>query len=307
MSSRSRRLNIRWVAEECAERHLELYPEAVKRVSLEEEVPRGPYWGGSRIDVYVKSIGDLSLDEYPIIEGIIRGARGVRLEFFEYESLEQEMPRHMVLSRLLERSYKRRVPSLILMPSALPVALVESLSEELEELLDESLAARIRVHYSNRLYLPEPGEVDSITLVAKENSESAYERVSWLGKRAREYGLEVRRTVFLPDNRMIFDYVYTGEPRSFLYRVPVNRLALYTTVIADCASELTEGFPILRLERLEESSHLLYSLGVDPELLGSILLAISGFRGGHPSGLLYTLLKRGVTLSYMRVLERITG
>ncbi len=288
-------------SEDCAEKLLDVYGRENYRISVDIVGWPGDEWEANRVDVYVKSMRDVSLDEYPILRGLFHSLHNARIEVFEYESIDQSLPRHRVLSRLLERSVKRRIPTIAIVPSAMPVSLVESLSPNLLGLLDNSLVAKIRVEFRNMLYLPAP-PADPITLVAKANSESAYDRVQWLDRRAAKLGLRVDGKVYLPDNRIIFEYVFSGEPDSYRRKVPVNKLALYIRVLADCAD--LPG--VLSLERREESTHLLYGIGVPDTLLDRILSGIrASSSSSYPLGLMHESMKKGAQTVFMRIASRL--
>jgi len=290
------------LAEECSDILMHYYSsDTVKKV--ETEVVSEPTVGidSDRVDVYVKSIREVSLDELPIINSILLSLQDKRTVFYEYESIRIKEPRHKVLSKLISRSLKLGVPAIVVMPSALPVSLLNALNEDVLQLLDESLYMKINVTYENYFYLPVREKAGSIELVAKDNSKSSYERVEWLSSEAPRRGIEIKRVLYLPDNRSIFDYILGAGPQGIYERVPVNKLALYVLALSKCI-----GFSGLEMiSRIEKSTHLLYAVNLDYETLSKIRENVSHAYRMPPLGLLFSSMRIGASKVFSEIISRL--
>ncbi len=290
------------LAEECSDILMHFYaPSTVRRVSTEEVSEPLVGERKERVDVYVKSIREVSLDELPILNSILLALQDRRTVFYEYESIRIREPRHKVLSKLITKSLKSGIPAVVVMPSALPVSLLNALSEDVLHLLDRSLYMRVNVSYENYFYLPSKEKAEYIELVAKDNSKSSYERVEWLSKEAPLRGLKIKRTLYLPDNRSIFDYITGAGPRAIYERIPVNKLALYIIALSRCI-----GFTgIEMLSRIEESTHLIYTVNLDYEALVKIRENISKAYKMPPLGLLYSSMRTGSAKIFAEIISRL--
>jgi len=262
-------LPIRELVEACTSECLKTY----SRVAVESvKTWRSESWtpGSSReIDVYVKSVRNPSFDEVPIISTMIDVLDQYKTRVYEYEPIsEPTQPgwdRAKGLASMIESSigYGRGV--IVVVPSLLPVSLVSALKPETVEAMESSLAVEVEVRYENILYLPEEGR-GPVTLVAKENSESSYERVEWLKKQAESLKVEIEGVVLKPDNSSIYEYVLQLGPKGIYKRVPVNKLASYIVSIARCYS--LEG--IIEVARREKSRHYIYAINVPDNVITRI-------------------------------------
>jgi hypothetical protein len=170
---------------------------------------------GSKREVVVllKSLRLPSLDEAPLIAAIIDSLADSphvkRVEVYEYETLRGEMGRSERAAAVLETAVRRGSGIIAVTPSLLGVSLVSKLAEQVAEELERGAVANVAIRFENALYLPSPDITNSIEIVAKRNSKSSYERVSWLEEQAKRKGLKVSNIVYLEDNKSILSYILT--------------------------------------------------------------------------------------------------
>lgn len=288
--------------EECADEYMRLYARTrIHNVSVHlHDVPPGP--SPNEIEIYLKSVREVSIDEIPIVVALLEAFKGRRLVIYEYENIKKRDDRARLASRLVERGVEEGRSFILVMPSLMPVSLATSLPYEVQDAVSESLGLTITVTYDNILYLPE-GKRRGIEIVAKENSEASYERVMWLEKKAEEQGLYVRRTVYLPDNKKIFEYV-TGLGAEGIYeRVPVNKLSSYIVAMSRCLR-----IPGIReYMRRENVKHYVYGYRVPHQDFARLARLLEKYTGSFPapSGLLYDVVYRGVKTLMGELLNRL--
>ncbi len=259
--------------------------------------------------IIVKSVSEPSVDEIPIVESIVEAlaASGVyRVEVYEYEPLLARPGRSRRAAALIEKALSEGAALVALAPELLAVSLASRLPGRAAEALEEGVLARVTVRHENILYLP-PGS--RVWIAAKENSSSSYERVEWLRAQAESYGVEVERVVYLEDNAAILDLIRREGPSGHLKVVPVTKLARMILAVSRC---LGLG-GLAELRRVEESSHTIYALNLDPDTASAILYSIRGrlARPHRPlpprSALLRGLYQRGVSEAASEVAAAIAG
>ncbi|MEB2835924.1 MAG: hypothetical protein GSR80_000412 [Desulfurococcales archaeon] len=217
--------------------------------------------------IIVKSVSEPSIDEIPIVESILGAlaASGVyRVEVYEYEPLLARPGRSRRAAALIEKAISEGGALVALAPEMLAISLASRLPEGVAGRLEEGVLARVRVRYENLLYLP-PGS--TVTLAAKANSSSSHERVEWLRAQAQRLGVEVEDTVYLEDNAAILDLMRSRGPMGHTRVVPVTKLARAVVALARC---LGLG-GIVELRRVEESSHTVYAVNLDPDTAEAII------------------------------------
>ena len=288
---------------ECARSYIDLVSSSTYssiRVSLAGTPPLAR--GDGELDVYVKSIYELSIDEIPIIAAIVRALSHRRLNIYDYESIEKEKGRHVTAAMLLEKAIREGRSFLMVAPSALPLGLVRRLPKEYWDHLASIHVANVEVSYDNPLYLPQPPVEGTVSLVAKRNSEASYDRVEWLSRRAYELGLGWPDRVFLDSNKQIFDYVVGAGVRGLRRRVPVNKLAGHIVALDRC---LGLGMTRLLWRRGERVTHLLYAWGVGEEELEGLKREVERFNGLRPvlTGVVYDYYRLGALRIQARLLQ----
>jgi len=280
------------IYQECARSYIDLATSSrYSRVAMEIENPEPGGRPGDELDVYVKSVYELSIDEIPIIEGIIKALSHRRLNIYDYESIDKERGRHVIAARLLEKAVKSGRSFIMVLPSALPLGLASSLPGDLWWKIEDLHVANVTVEYDNLLYLPTTPVDPPISLVAKRNSQASYERVQWLARRALELGLPEPHKVFLDSNKMIFDYVTLEGVPGLKRRIPVNKLAGHIVALDNC---LGLRFTRPQWRRGETVSHLIYAQGLVGDELEALKREIERFSGQRP-------LLRGVLYDYYRL------
>ena len=284
-------------AEECAEELLALYEsQPLQRVRVERiESWEGEGEPGERISIYVKSLLEPSVDEIPILRGLLEALGNVRARIFEYDSISGETGYASL--RLVRVSLARGEPFILLLPEQRSIVLASQVPGEWWEAIEESLALRVEVRAGTPLYLPERGPA---RLVAKRNSLQSYERVVWLTGKARELGVELEEPRFLPSNREIFEYVVSLGREGPLRRVPVNKLASYMIALHRCG--LLEG--IRPLSKIDSSTHYVYAYRVPGAVVERIAASMEG-QGLELTGSLYNLAHKGATRVFEEILARL--
>ncbi|MCE4600027.1 MAG: hypothetical protein F7C38_00475 [Desulfurococcales archaeon] len=290
------------IVDECADEYMRLYTRTkIRDIGVEmHEVPAGPE--PSEIEVYIKSIREISIDEIPIVKGILTAFEGRRLIIYEYENIRKRDDRARLASRLVERGVAEDKSFILVMPSLMPVSLATSLPYEVQETVGDSLALTVNIVYDNLLYLPESRK-RAIEIVAKENSEASYERVKWLREVAEDSGIMVAREVFLSDNKEIFEYVTSLGPDGIYERIPVNKLATYIIGVSRCLR-----IPGIReLYHREVVKHFIYGYKVPFQDFVRLARVIEGYRNTYPvpSGLLYNVVYRGVKTLIAELMNRL--
>jgi len=278
---------------ECAKAYIDLATSTrYQRVAFEIENPEPPGKPGDELDVYVKSVYELSIDEIPLVEGIIRALSHRRLNIYDYESIDKERGRHVIAARLLEKAIRSGRSFIMVLPSALPLGLASSLPGEYWWILEDLHVANVTIEYDNPLYLPAPPVEPPINLVAKRNSQASYERVQWLAERAVELGLPRPNTVYLDSNRMIFNYVTSDGVPGLKRRIPVNKLAGHIVALDRC---LSLGMTRLQWRRGEQVSHLIYAQGLAGGELEALRREVERYSGARPRlrGVLYDYYRLG--------------
>ncbi|MCE4629554.1 MAG: hypothetical protein F7C82_04670 [Desulfurococcales archaeon] len=288
--------------DECADEYMRQYARTrIHRIDVElHDVMSGK--PPSEIEVYLKSVREVSIDEIPIVKSILNAFEGRRLIIYEYENIRKRDDRARLASRLVERGIEEGRSFILVLPSLMPLSLATSLPYEIQEAVADSLALTITITYDNLLYLPE-GQRRGIEIVAKENSEASYERVKWLKEKAEELGVYVKKVVYLADNKEIFEYVTELGADGIYERVPVNKLASYIVSLARCLR-----IPGIRefLHR-EQVKHYIYGYKVpyqDFAKLSNILVSYSG-SFPVPGGLLYNVVYRGVRTLLAELMNRL--
>ncbi|MEB3780850.1 MAG: hypothetical protein GSR85_11595 [Desulfurococcales archaeon] len=300
-------MSVRELLEVCASECLKAY----SRVRVEGvRVWRSEEWlpgSSSDIDVYVKSVRNPSFDEVPIITSIIDVLEGFKARIYEYEPVSEPVSpgrdRARGLAGMVERSLDQGRGVIVVVPSLLPVSLVSTLRPEIIDAMESSLALEVEVRYENLLYLPEEGR-GPITIVAKENSESSYERVEWLKKQAESLKVDVEGVVLKPDNSSIYEYVLQLGPRGIYKRVPVNKMALYIVSLARCYN--LEG--IIEVNRKERSRHYIYAINVPESIIAGVEDALetrwASTRIPIPSERLFNYIMEGCNSVMLDVIRR---
>ncbi len=223
-----------------------------------------------RAVIIVKSLQHPSVDEVPIVEAVLGAlaASGVyRVEVYEYEPPWGRPGRSWRAAELIVKALREGAALVALAPALMAVALASRLPWEAAAALEESVLARVEVEYESLLYLPEMGPV---TLLAKANSSSSYERVEWLRSRAQAMGIQVERVLYLEDNAAILRMLRGGAPGGYKRLVPVTKLARLVLAAARCAGD----GGLLELRRRERSEHTLYAVNLDPDTASAILYSL---------------------------------
>ncbi|MCE4619646.1 MAG: hypothetical protein F7C33_01350 [Desulfurococcales archaeon] len=290
------------LVDECAEEFMRIYARSRIRSVEVEAYPVNYDEEISEIDVYVKSVREISIDEVPIIKSIIDVFEGRRLVFYEYENIRKRDDRAILASRLISKGIRSGKSFILVLPSLMSVSLAGNLPEFEGSVVEESLALRVDIEYDNLLYLP--GRRDrSIEIVGKANSMASYERVRWLRELAEKEGIIVTREVFLKDNREIFNYVTEKPPEGIYERIPVNKLAGYIIGLSRCMK-----LPGIReVYRPERVTHYIYAYNVPSRDLEKLSEALKS-QEGHipvPSGLLYNVVYRGSRVVMAELMSRL--
>ncbi len=231
---------------------------------------------GKREEVVVllKSLRFPSLDETPLIAAVIDSLADnpevKRVEVYEYETTEGEMGRSERAAAVLETAVRRGSGIIAITPSLLGISLVSKLAERVAEELEKSIVANVSVRFENSLYLPEPEYSKSIEVLAKKNSKSSYERVSWIKGEARKRGILVRNVLYLEDNKAIISYMSSKGRRSFYECVPITKVSKLVLAMSRCMN--LKGIEEVR--RVEESSHTIYALDVPESAIDEIIKRI---------------------------------
>ncbi len=292
----------RLLIDECTDEFMRIYTRSrIREIRVEKYPPLYEEEIGE-VEVYVKSIRELSIDEVPIIKSIIEVFRGRRLVFYEYENIRKKDDRARLASRLISRGVEKGKSFILVLPSLMPLSLANVLPEAVESAIEESLVLKVDINYENLLYIPSRKN-RSIEIVAKANSMASYERVQWLKEIAEAEGLIVSREVYLRDNKEIFDYVTSRAPEGIYERVPVNKLASFIIGLARCMK--IPG--IKEVFRLENVSHYIYAYNVprfDIERLAETLEKHSGSIP-VPGGLLYDIVYRGSRIVMAELMNRL--
>ena len=221
--------------------------------------------------VLLKSLRFPSLDETPIIATIIDSLADNpevrRVEVYEYETIKGEMGRSERAAAVLESAFKRGSGIIAITPSLLGISLVSRLAEKVAEELEKGAVANINVKFENVLYLPSPNVIGSIELLAKKNSKSSYERVTWIKEVALKRGLKVSNVLYMEDNKSIISYMISKGSKGIYESVPVTKVSKVVLAFSRCAS--LKGLDELR--RTEEASHTIYAIDVSEEVIEDML------------------------------------
>jgi hypothetical protein len=234
------------------------------------EGPSPPRGAPGRAVIIVKSLSPPSVDETPIVEAVLGAleASGVyRVEVYEYEPLWGRPGRGRRAAELIKKALSEGAALVALAPALMAVDLASRLPWEAIEALEEGLLARIEVDYESLLYLPDSG---SVTLLAKANSASSYERVEWLRRRASSVGVEVERVIYLEDNAAILRALRGQSPGWYRRLVPVTKLARILLAALRCR----EIPGIVEFRRRERAEHTLYAVNLDPDTAAAILYSL---------------------------------
>jgi hypothetical protein len=298
--------------EECAEELKGIYMTSrVYRATVELKEYSPPEAPASReVSLLVKSVHEPSVDEVPILSALLSSFNFA--EIYEYERVAEvpEGDRAEHMARFIMDALSRGRGLVIVAPDLMGVSLAGRLPDEVAEELDYASVADVDVTSDNTLYLPLKEVVDDspVEVVAKANSRSSYERVSWLMEEARRRGLRVRGPVFMPDNRSVMEYITSGGLRGYAYRVPVTKLASMLVAFDRCS----EAGLIEDVRRPETSTHTVYALRV-PEEQVNRLLGVLGELGRRyagapllrPSERLESFMERGFLESMGELLRRL--
>lgn len=288
--------------DECADEYMRLYTR-VKIHDLDVEmhdVEEGE--SPSEIEVYLKSIREISIDEIPIVKSILSAYEGRRIIVYEYENIRKRDDRSRLASRLIERGIEEGRSFILVLPSLMPISLATSLPYEIQEAVSDSLASTIFITYDNLLYLPE-GKRRGIEIVAKENSEASYERVKWIRRKAEENGMYVKREVYLADNKEIFEYVTEAGAEGIYERIPVNKLSGYIISLSRCLR-----IPGIReFLHKENVKHYVYGYRVPRQDFARLTHILRSHANTHPlpSGLLYNVVYKGVRTVMAELMNRL--
>ncbi len=216
--------------------------------------------------VLLKSLRFPSLDETPLIATIIDSLADnpevKRVEVYEYETIKGEMGRSERAVAVLESAFKRGSAVIAITPSLLGISLVSRLAERIAEELEKGAVANINVKFENVLYLPSSNMISSIELLAKRNSKSSYERVSWVREIASKRGINVSNVHYMEDNKSIISHIISKGSKGVYESVPVTKVSKIILAISRCMN--IKG--IEELKRVEEASHTIYAIDV-PEMV----------------------------------------
>ncbi|ADL19031.1 hypothetical protein ASAC_0624 [Acidilobus saccharovorans 345-15] len=297
--------------EDCAEELEGIYlTSRVYRASVELREAPSPEVTGGEVSLLVKSVHEPSIDEVPLLNALLDSFDFA--EIYEYERVaevpEGDRTEHMV--KFILDALSRNRGLIIVAPDLMSVSLAGRLPDEVAEELDSAGVADVSVTAENTLYLPLPDAVEDspVEIVAKANSRSSYERVSWLMEEARRRGLNVRGPTFMPDNRSVMEYVTSTGSRGYAYRVPVTKLAAMLVAFDRCSEQgLVE-----EVRRAETSTHTVYALRVPEEYSRRLLGALSELQRRYsgapllrPSPKLQPLLERGLRESMAELMRRL--
>ncbi len=295
-------MNLRLAAEDCARSLLRIYESQPLHGVRVERLWTGSEGDEVEVDVYVKSTLEPSIDEIPVLQAILEGLQGVRVTVYSYDPVaDAGRGGGYVAFRLVERGLRMGKPFILVLPGQRSLVLAGFLEEDEWQVIEESLAIKATVTAGNILYLPEPGAAGKARLVAKLNSEQSYERVRWLTRIAGELGVRLGRPLFLQSNREIFEHVFSLGRRGPLERVPVNKLAAYTSTLAECG--YLDG--IRRLTRIEASTHYIYAHRVPGWLLDRVAERLETILSIELRGTLYSLAFQGASKVFEDILSRI--
>lgn len=239
---------------------------------MEGEGGASPAYSPSGFLVAVKSVGEVSVDEVPILNAIVSALSpyDVKVKFHEYDLMVGEEGRYGGFASALEGAVRGGVGVIAVAPYLMPVAVVSRLSEDVLEVVESSPLLTVTVRYENLLYLPERGRSDEVEIVGKENSASSVERAEWLAREAERRGIRRVRTRFLEDGRAIFNYVTSQGPRGVYRVIPVTKLSSYIVALARCYG--IEGLD--EAVREEEARHVIYFIRTPQTIIDRVEEAV---------------------------------